>query len=162
MTDDAATDLTLEGTFSPPTAFAEQSSAGFSGAGVLTITPGGLHLRGRWTPVSQRGMVAVAGTLSGLIVGGVLLSADLAAAALFGLVAPLASAALYVRRRLGPRDFDAVVAWDAVGRPGVSQGALLFELRGSPAGTVRFVAAGADFATLRRVAQAMRRAAGLS
>ncbi|MFO0630325.1 MAG: hypothetical protein U0325_32515 [Polyangiales bacterium] len=158
MADDA-TDLTLEGLFSPPTAFADQATAGFSGPGSLVITPSGLRLRSRWTPVAARGLVAVGGALSGLLLGGVLLSADLVAAGLVGFTAPLVGAAFYVRRRLAPRDFDAVVSWDAVGKPGVSQGALVFELRGEPAGMVRFIAAGADFAEMRRFAQAIKASA---
>ena len=160
MNDDAAPELTLEGTFSPPTAFADEATAGFSGRGVVTLTTIGVRLKGRWAPRSRR-LLAVLGGFGGSLVAGIaLLVADLPTVSpLF--VAPLAGAWIYVRQRLGPRDFDEVIPWAYVGNPGVSQGALLFELLGEPRGTVRFVAAGADFAALRRFALAMRREAGL-
>jgi hypothetical protein len=161
VNDDAAPELTLEGTFSPPTAFADEATAGFSGRGVVTLTTIGVRLKGRWAPRSRR-LLAVLGGFGGSLVAGIaLLVADLPTASPLGFVAPLAGAWIYVRQRLGPRDFDEVMPWAYVGNPGVSQGALLFELLGEPRGTVRFVAAGADFAALRRFALAMRREAGL-
>jgi hypothetical protein len=161
VTDDAAPEPTLEGTFSPPTAFADEATAGFSGRGAVTLTAAGLRLQGRWASRSRRLAAVLGGFGVSLVAGFTLLAADLPSASPLGFVTPMAGAWIYVRQRLGPRDFDAVIPWAWVGNPGVSQGALLFELLGEPKGTVRFVAAGADFATLRRVAQAMRRAAGL-
>lgn len=152
MTDDAAPEPSLEGTFSPPTAFADEATAGFLGRGSVTLTTAGLRLQGRWAPRSRR-LLAVLGGFGGSLVAGItLLAADLPAASPLGFVAPLAAAWIYARQRLGPRDFDEVIPWVWVGKPGVSQGALLFELLGEPKGTVRFVAAGADFAALRRFA----------
>ena len=161
MTDDLAPALSLEGTFSPPTAFADEATAGFSGRGVVTLTTIGVRLKGQWSPRSRR-LLAVLGGFGGSLVAGIaLLVADLPTASPLGFVAPMAGAWIYVRRRLGPRDFDEVMPWTYVGNPGVSQGALRFELLGEPRGTVRFEVAGADFAALRRFALAMRRAAGL-
>lgn len=150
----------VEGRFEPQRRFQSELHAEIVGPGSLTVTDEGLHVVAEWDPALRRFFSALLGGT--LAVGlGVALDAWTGRWWL-GLVAGVAAVAatwVVVRRTGSRRPYERVVPWAEVSRPGVSEDALVFDVKRPRAGVVRFTVPGWGLVELRPLAQELKRRA---
>lgn len=150
----------VEGRFEPHRRYQSEAHAEIVGPGSLAVTDEGLHVVAEWNPVLRR-------FFSALLGGSLAVGLDVALTAWtgrwwLGLLAGAAAIAatwVVVRRTAYRRPYERVVPWAEVSRPGVSEDALVFEVKRPQRGVVRFTVPGWGLVELRPLAQEIKRRA---
>lgn len=129
------------------------------GPGSLTPTDDGLRVTARWHPRSRRMAFVLLGVVLACLAAAMLLvAAPGAGGAAMGAVAlgAFVPTVALSRWHYADRPIDVVMPWSEVARPGVSEDALVFEVRKPTTGTVRFTMPGKGLRELRAYAKALQ------
>ncbi len=131
---------TVEGHFEPQKLGDEAGSAGFEGAGSITLVADGVWITAQHRRPFILAWMSLLGLLVGGVVGVVIGSATESRAAGVAVLVVLSAVCFgYGVRERKPKPFKAVIPWASITRPVIVDNILTFKLhRGSPRGSVRF------------------------
>lgn len=152
----------LSGTFDRSFWIHEQPLLDLVGPGTLTVTDDGLQISATFSPLRRRQRLYLLSLLAFVLAASVLAGLGAPAAAVVPVLLLVAAGgpALAVRSTRS-RPFAQLIPWGQLRRPGISDGALCFEVHGPIKGLARFRVPGAGLRELQPIARELvRRSTG--